>query len=104
MGLGGLFLWACGNGSGSLTGSVLVESPQAGWQAVGATVTVELKSGNRVVAAEHVIPHHQFQFTEPSGTYNLRAVGIRNCSHTVTIGSGRSITHDLRCVPASAAG
>jgi len=95
---------ACGNGSGSLVGSVLVEDPVAGWLVPGVTLTVDLRSGDRVVATAQVKPHHQFHFREPSGTYDLDAVGIRDCVQPVTIHSGRSITHDLRCVPAPQAG
>jgi hypothetical protein len=83
----------------------MVEDPVAGWVVPGFAVTVELKSGSRIVATEQVTPNHQFHFSgEPSGTYDLAGVGIRNCSHPVTIHSGMSITHDLRCVPAPAAG
>ena len=90
---------SCKSGTGSLDGSVLVLSIYAAWQPANFATTVDLQSGHRVVASDHVGPSGEFHFTEVPGNYSLNVTsGLpTGCSETVAIRKGVASHVNLNC-------
>jgi len=87
------------SGTGSLDGSVLVLSIYAAWQPANFATTVELQSGDRVVASDQVAPSGAFHFIEVPGNYRLNVTsGLQTaCSEAAAIRKGMTSHVDLRC-------
>jgi hypothetical protein len=84
--------------TGTVTGHVLIDEGAADGGAPRAA-TVEIKSGRHVLGRDRVPPDGEFQFTERPGSYDLTALGIRNCEGKVRIRAHKHSHAKLVCTP-----
>lgn len=97
-----VLLTGCGAGqpTGHVAGHVVFSGgPPPGHSGyLQQAATVELLSGSKVVARDHIAPGAKFRFTAHAGSYQLAVAGLSICFGRATIKADATTSAYVNCV------